>query len=101
MLLTDVQPYDSDVLHLSISTKTYCWCQLLSNGGNLFVHPIKKIVSAEMRFYSQLSFLKYLPSKDGFDFTESINCKGLRVCMKGKVWCIPSNTTLQEMGREF
>ena len=40
MLLTDVQPYDSDVSHLSISTKTYWWCQLLSNGGNLFVHLI-------------------------------------------------------------
>ena len=38
MLLTDVQPYDSDVLHLSISTKTYWLRQLLSNGGNLFVH---------------------------------------------------------------
>ena len=41
MLLTDVQPYDSDVLHLSISTKTYCWRQLLSNGGNLFIHLIE------------------------------------------------------------
>ena len=40
MLLTDVQPYDSDVLHLSISTKIYCWNQFLSNGGNLFVHMI-------------------------------------------------------------
>ena len=37
MLLTDIQSYDSDVLHVSISTKTYWWRQLLSNGGNLFV----------------------------------------------------------------
>ena len=43
MLLTDVQAYDSDVLHLSISTKTYWWRQLLSNGGNLFVHILKKV----------------------------------------------------------
>ena len=42
MLLTDVHPYDSEVLHLSISTNTYWWHQLLSNCGNLFVHPIKK-----------------------------------------------------------
>ena len=41
MLLTDVHPYDSDFLHMSISTKTYWWHQLLSNGGNLFVHLIK------------------------------------------------------------
>ena len=40
MLLTDVQPYDSDILHLSISTKTYWWHQLLSNGEKLFVHLI-------------------------------------------------------------
>ena len=40
MLFTDVQPYDSDVLHLSISTKTYWWRQIFSNGGNLFVHLI-------------------------------------------------------------
>ena len=38
--MTEVEPYDSDVLHLSISTKTYLWRQLLSNGGNLFVHVI-------------------------------------------------------------
>ena len=38
MLLTDVQPNDSNVLHLSISTKTYWWRQMLSNGGNLFVY---------------------------------------------------------------
>ena len=31
MLLTDVQPYKSDVLDLPISTKTYRWRQLLSN----------------------------------------------------------------------
>ena len=49
MLLTDVQPYDSDVLHVSISTKTYWWHQLLSNNGNLFVHLI---------FF--ISFIKYL-----------------------------------------
>ena len=42
VLLTDVQPYDREVLHLSISTKTYWWHQLLSNGGNLFVHLIIK-----------------------------------------------------------
>ena len=41
MLLTDVQTYDSDVLHLSISTKTYYCRQLLSNSGNLFVHLIE------------------------------------------------------------
>ena len=29
MLLKDVQPYDSDALHLSIPTKTYWWRQLL------------------------------------------------------------------------
>ena len=40
MLLTYVQPCDSDALHLSISTKTYWWRQLLSNDGNLFVHLI-------------------------------------------------------------
>ena len=40
MLLTDAQLYDSCVLHLSISTETYLWRQLLSNGGNLFVHLI-------------------------------------------------------------
>ena len=40
MLLIDVQPYDSDVLHLPIAIKTYWWRQLLSNGGNLFVHLI-------------------------------------------------------------
>ena len=47
MLLTDVKPYDSDVLNLSISTKTYWWHQLSSNGGNLFVHLIivKKLKS--------------------------------------------------------
>ena len=38
MLLTDVYAYDSDVLHPSISTKTYWWHQLLSNGWYLFVH---------------------------------------------------------------
>ena len=27
--------------HLSILSKTYWWCQLLSNSGNLFVHLIK------------------------------------------------------------
>ena len=43
MLLTDVQPYNSDVLHLSISTKTYWWHQLLSNVGNLFVHLISLV----------------------------------------------------------
>ena len=41
MLLTDVQPYDSDVLHLSILTKTYWWRQILSNSGNLFVDLIQ------------------------------------------------------------
>ena len=40
MLLTDVQPYDSYVLHLSIATKTYWWHQLLPNGGNSFVRLI-------------------------------------------------------------
>ena len=39
-MLTDAQPYDSNVLHLSISTKTYWWRKILSNGGNLFVHLI-------------------------------------------------------------
>ena len=39
-MLIDVQPYDSDVLHLSISTKSYWWRQILSNGGNLFVRLI-------------------------------------------------------------
>ena len=44
MLLTDVQPYDSDVLHLSISTETYCpganwpsahdWANLVKVGPN-------------------------------------------------------------------
>ena len=43
MLLKDVQPYDSDVLHLSISTKTYWWHELLSNGGYLFVHLIYRV----------------------------------------------------------
>ena len=41
MLLIDVQPYERDVSHLSISTKTYWWRQLLSNGGNLLVHLIR------------------------------------------------------------
>ena len=40
MLLTVVQLYDSNVLHLSILSKTYWWHQLLSNGGKLFVHLI-------------------------------------------------------------
>ena len=44
MLLTDVQPYDSDVLHFSISTKTYWLRQLLSNGGNPIVHLVKYII---------------------------------------------------------
>ena len=54
MLLTNVQPYDCDVLHLSISTKTYWWHQLLSNGENLFVHLITyvgqtgKLLNAEV-----------------------------------------------------
>ena len=46
MLLTDVQPYDSDVLHLSISTKTYWWYQLLSNGGNSLAHLIEYFVDS-------------------------------------------------------
>ena len=44
MLLTEVQSYDSDVLHLSISTKTYWWHQLLSNGGNLYAHLMERCV---------------------------------------------------------
>ena len=47
MLLTDVQPYGSGVLHLSISNKTYWRRQILSNGGNLFVYLIY-IFSGEM-----------------------------------------------------
>ena len=43
MLLTDFQTCNSDVSHLSISTKTYWWHQLLSNGGNLFIHLIHNI----------------------------------------------------------
>ena len=41
MLLTGVQLYDSDDLHLSISSKTYWRRHLLSNGGNLVVHLIQ------------------------------------------------------------
>ena len=48
MLLTDVKPHDSDVLHLSISTKTYWRRQLLSNDGNLFVHLIIKSIQTKI-----------------------------------------------------
>ena len=40
MLLTDVQAYDRGVSDLSISTKTYWWRKILSNGGNLFIQLI-------------------------------------------------------------
>ena len=52
MLLTDVQPYDTEVLHLSISTKTYRWRQLLSNGGNLFIH----LIISQIRSFTTFSF---------------------------------------------
>ena len=58
MLLIDVQPYGSDVLHLSISTKTYWWHQLLPNGGNLFVHLI--VINFKLSIYLQYTF-SYLP----------------------------------------
>ena len=55
MLLTDVQPYDSGVLHMSISTKTYWWRQFLSNGGNLFVYLIDSTEDVEGNSMCRLS----------------------------------------------
>ena len=56
MLLTDVQTYGSDVLHLSISTKTYWWHQLLSNGGNIFVHLIIVDMLSNMLRYKRKEY---------------------------------------------
>ena len=66
MLLTDVQPYDSDVLHLSISTKTYWSLQLLSNSGNLFVHLIIFVTNILLR--KQVNFSNYNFSKKANSF---------------------------------
>ena len=51
--------------HLSISTKTYWWRQLSSNGGNLFVHLIAYFTIG-FRHNLKKSYLEYMMVKYGF-----------------------------------
>ena len=61
MLLTDFRPYDSIVLHLSTSTKTYWWRQLLSNGWNLFVH----LMIISIRLFICFKFIFFMTHSKG------------------------------------
>ena len=61
MLLSDVQPYENVVLHMSISTKTYWWHQFLSSGGNLFVHLIVFFSLIKTLKFAQLVKALFLP----------------------------------------